>query len=184
MSTFDKNTLKKKVEATIENYKKNLSTIKTRVSGDILDAVIIEAYGDKKPLSSIASITVRGQELWVTSWDKSLTSAIVKGIQKSDLNLNPISEPGDLVRVPLPIITTEYRSVLAKSVEHKAEEAKVAVRNVRRHEMDVLKAQQKSKEISEDECKRNTKEVESIISDAIATVEDLCSKKSKEVLSM
>lgn len=179
---YDTKELDKRINLSIENYKKNLFTIKTRISADILDSIRVEVYGDQKPINTIANVSVRGQELLVSPWDKALASPISKAIQTSDLNLSPIVDSKD-VRVPIPTLSQDRRKELVKAVEHKAEESKVAIRNIRRDEIDKIKKMEKDGHMSEDDLKRCTKDIEKIIENSIKEIEKLLKEKSKDLLS-
>ncbi len=180
--SFDKKVFNDKLEQAINKLKDNLGTINTRVSANILNPVRVDAYGDMKPLNQVASINVSGTNaLSVQPWDKSLVSAIIKAIQTSGLNLNPISDSGN-VRVPIPQMTEDRRKELANLCKQYLEQAKIAMRNIRNAERESIKAMQVAKEISEDDLKRQEKELQKIFDEQNIAIEKLADAKAKEIL--
>jgi ribosome recycling factor len=181
--SFDKKAFALKLEQAVNKLKDNLGTINTRISANILNPVKVDAYGDLKPLNQVASVNVSGTNaLSVQPWDKSLVSSIIKAIQTSGLNLNPISDAGG-VRVPIPPVTEERRKELANLTKQYLEQAKIAMRNIRNAERDSLKAMQTAKQISEDDFKRQEKELQKIFDEHTQNTEKLAEAKAKDILS-
>jgi len=166
----------------IEAVKREFSMVRTgRANPAILDRVLVEYYGDKVPVKQVGTITApEPRLLMVQPWDKAMIKAIVDAITSSDLGLNPISD-GNLLRIPLPQLTTERRQELAKQVAHRAEECRVAVRNVRRETVDRLRAMQRNGDISEDDLHRFQEQVQKITDTHIAQIGQLEKTKEREI---
>ena len=180
--SFDKNDFTKKLDQSIKKFSEDLSTINTRVTANILNPVRVDAYGDMKPLNQIANVTILGSStLVVQPWDKSLQTAIVKAIQTSGLGLNPAAD-GGTIKVPIPQITEERRKELATQSKNFLESAKIAMRNIRNHERDRLKNEEKNKAISEDDFKRMEKELQKIFDGEIEKAENLLQQKNKDII--
>ena len=181
--SFNKNDFLKKLENSITKYRDDLASINVRISANILNPVRVDAYGEMKPLSQVANISVSGASvLNVQAWDKALATAVVKAIQTSGLGLNPVVD-GANIKVPVPPITEERRKELSLLAKNYLENAKIAMRNIRNHERDRLKAQEKAKEISEDDFKRAEKELQKVFDSEIEKAEKLCGDKTREILA-
>jgi ribosome recycling factor len=155
-----------------------------RASGSILDKVTVEYYGSPTPLNQIASVSAPEAQLLVVSpYDKSALNAIEKAIRSADLGFNP-SNDGVVIRVPFPPLTEERRKELVKLCRHYAEEARVAVRNIRRDANDHFKRQEKDHEISEDELRRLEAEVQKATDAHIAEVDELLKRKEAEIMEV
>lgn len=155
-----------------------------RASGSILDKVSVEYYGVPTPINQIASFSSPEAQLLVVSpYDKTALNAIEKAIRASDLGLNP-SNDGVVIRVPFPALNEERRKELVKLCRHYAEEARVAVRNIRRDVNDHLKRQQKEGEISEDEQRRQEAESQKITDAHIAKIDDMVKRKEAEIMEV
>ena len=154
-----------------------------RAHPDILDSVQVSYYGSDTPLSQLANVTVEeGRSLIISPWEKPMIGEIEKAIMKSDLGLNP-SNNGDTIRVPMPALTEETRKEYTKQAKAEAENARVAIRNIRRDANSDFKELEKEKEISEDEQRRAEDQVQKITDKHIATVESSFQAKEADLLS-
>jgi ribosome recycling factor len=155
-----------------------------RASGSILDKVTVEYYGTQTPLKQIASVSAPEPQLVLVSpYDKSALNAIEKAIRSADLGFNP-SNDGVVIRVPFPPLTEERRKELVKLCKHYAEEARVAVRNIRRDVNDHLKHQEKDHDISEDELRRLEGEVQKTTDAHIAEIDEMVKHKEAEIMEV
>ena len=163
----------------------NFSEIRAgRANPAILNKVQVEYYGAMSPLSQIASISVPEARLIVIQpWDKSLLSQIVRAIEMSDIGINPMND-GQVIRLSFPELTEERRKDLVKDVRKLSEESKVAIRNIRRDEMDLVKTQLKNSEISEDEAKADENKIQKKTDDYVAKIEEITAKKEKEIMTV
>ena len=169
----------------VENLKSNLGKLRTgRAHTGILDHVQVEYYGSPVPVSQVSNITlVDARTLSVQVWEKSMSGPVEKAIRESDLGLNPISM-GDNIRVPMPALTEERRRDLTKVAKGEGEDAKVAVRNIRREANDALKKLVKDKEISEDDERRMQDEVQKLTDKHVAEVDKLVAQKEAEIMTI
>ena len=155
-----------------------------RASASIFDKVKVDYYGQETPLNQVASVSVPEARLVVIQpWDKSLLSGIEKAIQKSDLGLNP-SNDGKLLRINFPPLTQDRRKELAKQAKNLAENARIAVRNVRRDGMEEIKKLQKAGTISEDEQKDGETKLQKMTDSHIAQINDIAAAKEKEIMEV
>lgn len=175
--------LKLKLSKSIEFLKSELSQIRTgRASPSLIESVFVEAYDSKMSVKELGTITVMdSQNLVVSPWDKSLLKPIAKAIRESGLGLNPIDEP-DRVRIPVPALTEERRTELAKIVSVKVEECKNSLRNVRQDAMKYVEKEFADKNISEDEKFSQKEEVEKTLKTFIEQADELGEAKKKELL--
>ena len=154
-----------------------------RAHPDILDSVQVSYYGSDTPLSQLANVTVEeGRSLIISPWEKPMIGEIEKAIMKSDLGLNP-SNNGDTIRVPMPPLTEETRKEYTKQAKAEAENARIAIRNIRRDANSDFKELEKEKEISEDEQRRAEEQVQKITDKHIATIESSFHAKEADLLS-
>ncbi|MFN3505004.1 MAG: ribosome recycling factor [Caldimicrobium sp.] len=176
--------LKKKMQKTIQNLKEELSHIRTsRASISLLEGIKVDCYGQKMSIPQIASINiVEGKILIIQPWDPSLTKEIERAIQKSDLGVNPTSD-GKTIKLVFPPLTEEKRKELVKVAQKIGEEAKIAIRNLRRDILEKFKSAKKNKEISEDDYIKLEKEVQKIHDEFIKSVEKILAEKEKEILT-
>lgn len=174
-----------KMKKTLESVKKEFHTIRTgRASAAILDKIVVEYYGAEVPLKQIANIsTPDARLLLIQAFDKSSISSIEKAIQKSDLGLNPAVD-GAVIRLSIPALTEERRKELVKVVKKKAEEGKVAVRNIRREFNDELKALEKGEKLPEDEMKRAQDNIQKITDRYIKELDEALAGKEKEIMEV
>jgi ribosome recycling factor len=181
--------IKKNTEAkmakSIEALKNDLHKIRTgRAHPGILDQVQVDYYGSLVPISQVANVTLLdARTISVQPWEKALGPKIEKAIRESDLGLNPSSQ-GDVIRVPTPALTEERRRDLTKVVRNEGEDAKVAVRNLRRDANEQAKKLAKDKEISEDDERRSLEEVQKLTDRVVAEVDRMVSAKEAEILAV
>lgn len=175
--------VKRRMDTTIEFVRKELSGVRTgRASVTILDPVQVEAYGSMMPMNQVAQLSIPEPSMIVAQpFDPSLTSAIERAIQKSNLGLNPSSD-GKVIRIPLPVLTEERRKEMSKLVHKYAEEGRNAVRQVRRDANDKLKKLLKDSTISEDDERRGLDEVQKITDQHVAMIDEMQKKKDVELL--
>ena len=172
-----------RMDKCVEAFKTQISKIRTgRASPSLLDGIVVEYYGTPTPLQQVGNVTVpEPRMIQIAPWEKSLIKAIEKAIMASDLGLNPNSAGSD-IRVPLPPLTEERRKDLTKIVRGEAEQARVAVRNVRRDANDKVKALLKDKEISEDDDRRSQDDVQKLTDAAIKKIEAALADKEAELM--
>ena len=180
-----KKTAEGKMGKSIEAFKNELHKIRTgRAHPGLLDQVHVDYYGSMVPISQVANVTLLdARTISVQPWEKGMGPKIEKAIRESDLGLNP-SSLGDLLRVPMPALTEERRKELTKVVRHAGEEAKIAVRAVRREANDHLKKLLKDKEVPEDDERRAQDEVQRLTDRVIAEIERLVQSKEAEVMAV
>ena len=186
MSSADiKKNAEQKMLKSIEAFKTELGKIRTgRAHPGILDQVNVEYYGSMVPLSQVANVTlVDARTISVQPWEKGMGAKIEKAIRESDLGLNPAAQ-GDLIRVPMPPLTEERRKELTKVVRNAGEDAKVAVRNLRRDANEQAKKLLKDKAITEDEDRRSQDDVQKLTDKTIAEIDKLVQGKEAEVLAV
>lgn len=153
-----------------------------RAHPSLLEQISVSYYGTDTPLNQVANIAVDdGRTLSVTPWEQQIIPEIEKAIQNSELGLNPVTA-GKVIRVPLPDLTEERRKTLARLVKQEAEQARVAVRNVRRDVISDLKALQKEKEITKDDERRGEQEIQQITDKHIADIDKVSEEKQKEIM--
>ena len=174
-----------KMARSIESFKTDLQKIRTgRAHPGILDQVHVDYYGSMVPISQVANVTLLdSRTISVQPWEKGMGAKIEKAIRESDLGLNPASQ-GDLLRVPMPALSEERRKDLTKVVRHAGEEARIAVRNVRRDANEHAKKLLKDKEISEDDERRSLDELQRLTDRSIAEIDRLTSAKEAEILAV
>src|SRR5688572_21327733 len=178
-------TAEQKMAKTIESFKGELQKIRTgRAHPGLLDQVHVDYYGSMVPISQVANVTLLdARTISVQPWEKGMGAKIEKAIRESDLGLNPASQ-GDLLRVPMPALTEERRKDLTKVVRHEGEEAKVAVRNLRRDANEHLKKLLKDKQVAEDEERRAQDEVQKLTDRTVAEIDKVVHTKEAEVLAV
>ena len=171
------------MEKSIVAFKNELNRIRTgRASLSILDDIRVDYYGTLTPLNQMASLSVPESRLiTIQPWDVSIIKEIEKAILKSDLGLTP-SNDGKLVRISIPALTEERRKQLAKVVQKKGEEHKIAVRNIRRDSNDLLKGLKKDSDISEDDAFRAQDQVQKITDEHTKRMDEICKEKEQEIL--
>ncbi|MHA7834007.1 MAG: ribosome recycling factor [Algiphilus sp.] len=176
---------KHRMKRAIEVLENEYAKLRTgRANASLLDHVRVDYYGTEVPISQAANVVAEdARTITITAWEKSMTAVIEKAIINSDLGLNP-NTAGTVIRINLPPLTEERRKELAKVVRHEAENARVAVRNIRRDANQSVKELVKEKMISEDDEKRAENEIQKITDDHIAQIESVMAAKEKETLSV
>lgn len=174
-----------KMKRTIESLRDDLSKLRTgRASTGILEHVMVDYYGSPTPISQVANLGVAdARTITVQPWDRKMIPVIEKAILTADLGLNPAAF-GDMVRVPVPPLTEERRREICKVVRGDGEDAKVAIRNLRRDANEHVKKLEKAKEVSEDEQSRSEKEIQKMTDKYIAEVDQIVAAKEKEVMTV
>jgi ribosome recycling factor len=186
MSTADiRKTAEQKMGKSVESFKNELHKIRTgRAHPGLLDQVHVDYYGSTVPISQIANVTLLdARTISVQPWEKGMGAKIEKAIRESDLGLNPASQ-GDLIRVPMPALTEERRKDLTKVVRNAGEDARIAVRSVRRDANEQLKKMLKDKLVPEDEERRAQDEVQRLTDRTIAEIDRLVQGKEAEVMAV
>jgi ribosome recycling factor len=176
---------KKRMTGALQSLTKEFSRLRTgRASSTLIEPIMAEYYGNPTPISQIASVSVPdARTITIQPWDKAAFGAVEKAILKSDLGLNPVND-GKMIRISMPPLTEERRKDLVKLAKKFTEEAKVAVRNVRRDLNEGLKKLQKDKDITEDEERKLTAEVQKLTDETIKKCDETFSVKEKEILEM
>ena len=174
-----------RMNKSLEALKTDLGKIRTgRAHAGILDHVMVDYYGNPTPLPQVANVTLLdGRTLGVSPWEKKMVSTVEKAIRDSDLGLNPATQ-GEIVRVPMPPLTEERRRDLIKVVKHEGENAKVAVRNVRRDANTHLKDLLKQKKVSEDDERRAQEEVQKLTDKFIAEIDKALQVKEADLMAV
>lgn len=180
-----KKTAEQKMKKSIEALKNDLGKVRTgRAHTGLLDHVTVDYYGTPTPIPQVANVTlVDGRTIGVAPWDKKMGPAIEKAIRDSDLGLNP-SSMGDLVRVPMPALTEERRRDLIKVVRHEGENARVAVRNVRRDAIHQLKELLKQKQVAEDDEHRAQDDIQKLTDRYIAEIDKALQAKEADLIAI
>jgi len=180
-----KATAEQKMARSIESFRNDLQKIRTgRAHPGILDQVHVEYYGSQVPISQVANVSLLdARTISVQPWEKGTGPKLEKAIRESGLGLNPSSQ-GDLLRIPMPALTEERRRELTKVVRHASEEAKIAVRNLRRDANDHAKRLTKDKEISEDEERRSLDDLQKLTDRTIAEIDRINSAKEAEIMAV
>jgi ribosome recycling factor len=174
-----------RMQKALEALKREFASVRSgKASTALLDGIKVDYYGTLTPLPQVANISAPDARLLVIHpWEKKLIPEIVKAIQKSDLGLNPQSDP-NVIRLPIPPLTEERRKDLVKLVKKVAEEGKVAIRNIRRDANDAFKKAEKDKTISEDESRKAQDKVQEITDEHIEKIEEILKKKEQEVMEV
>ena len=174
-----------RMNKTLASYKENLSTIRAgRATPDVLKKIEVDYYGAPTPISSIAEIKVTdARTLTITAWDKSAMKGIEKGILTSDLGIHPQND-GSCIRLTFPPMTEERRKELSKQVSKLGEDAKVAIRNIRRDANDKTKDMKKKSEMTEDEAKSSDKAIQDLTDKFIKEIDGVTAAKTKEIMEI
>jgi ribosome recycling factor len=174
-----------KMQKSIEALKHDLAKVRTgRAHAGILDHVMVDYYGSQTPIPKVANVAViDARTIGVTPWEKKMVSAIEKAIRESDLGLNPAAH-GDVVRVPMPALTEERRKELTKVVKHEGENAKIAVRNLRRDANTALKDLLKNKTVSEDQERKAQDDIQKLTDKFVSEIDKLLAAKETELMAV
>ena len=182
MNTSD---LKRRMQGALDSLATEFQGLRTgRASADLLTPIQVDAYGAQMPLNQVASVAVpEPRMLSVTVWDNSMTKSVEKAIRESDLGLNPMTE-GNVLRIPLPELNEERRNELTKVAGKYAEQARIAIRNVRRDGMDTLKRQEKDGEIGQDELHKGQDAIQKLTDDFVGKVDSSLADKEKDIMQI
>ena len=174
-----------KMNASVDHLVRELAAIRAgRANTAVLDRVAVDYYGSPTPINQIAAVAVaEARILTITPWDRSMLKPISKAIQTSDIGINPIDD-GQVIRLVFPAPTEERRKQLTKDVQKQGEEAKIAVRNVRRDAMDKFKAQKKAGELTEDDQKKLEDETQKLTDKYVKQIDEICANKNKEIMEV
>lgn len=174
-----------RMNKSLDSLRHELAKIRTgRAHPSLLEHVTVDYYGSEVPIGQAASVTVEdARTLSVTPWDKSMVEPIEKAILKSDLGLNPTTA-GQVIRIPLPPLTEERRIELGKVVHHEGENAKIAIRNIRRDAIHHFKELLRDKDISEDEERKSEHDVQEVTDLAVKRVDEIVAEKEQELLEI
>src|SRR4051812_17577701 len=183
--SFSIDEMKTRMQKSIASLRDELTGLRTgRASASLLEPVMVEAYGTRMPLQQVATVTVpEARMLQVSVWDRSMAPAVDKAIRNSGLGLNPSTE-GATIRVPLPELNEERRRELTKVAHNYAEQAKVAIRHIRRDGMDLLKKLEKDGVISQDDSRTNSDLVQKATDTAITDVDQILAAKEQEIMQV
>ena len=182
---FQKDNYSQKMTKTIEVFKKELSSLRTgRANANMLDLVKVDVYGQKMPINQLGTITTpEPRMINIQVWDLNNVNLIDSSIKKSELGLNPQID-GQLIRLPIPDLSEERRNEMKKIIKSMGEKCKVSIRNIRREANDNLKNLLKKKEISEDDEKKNEKEIQVLTDNHINLIDERVSSKEKEIMTI
>jgi ribosome recycling factor len=180
-----KKSAQERMNKSIETLRADLGKVRTgRAHTGILDHITVDYYGAPTALTQIANVTlIDARTIGVQPWEKKMLSAVEKAIRDSDLGLNPSSQ-GDMIRVPTPALTEERRKEMVKLVKNEAEDAKIAIRNIRRDANESLKKLVKEKACSEDDERRASEEIQKLTDKFVIDVDKMVAEKEKEVLTV
>ena len=185
MADPDLSDITRRMDGAQEALRKEFSGLRTgRASAALLEPVMVDAYGANMPLNQVGSVSVpEPRMVTVQVWDRSLVGAVEKAIRGAGLGLNPASD-GQLIRVPIPALSEERRIELTKIAGKYAEQARIAVRNVRRDGMEMLKRMEKANELSEDDHRLWADEIQSLTDEHIKGIDEALSQKEEEILQV
>ena len=185
MAVLEMKDLDKRMNGALDVLAKEFAGLRTgRASPNLLDPIMVDAYGSMVPINQVAGVSVpEPRMLMVTVWDATVTKAVEKAIRESDLGLNPMTE-GNVLRVPLPELNEERRHELQKVAGKYAEAARVAIRNVRRDGMDHIKKAEKDSEISKDDAHRMSDQIQKATDEHIKKVDEALATKEQEIMQV
>ena len=183
--SYDLKDLQRRMEGAIGAFKHDLASLRTgRASSNLLDAVQVPAYGSTVPINQVANVTVpEPRMISVSIWDKSMVSAVDRAIREANLGFNPIVD-GTTLRIPLPELNEQRRKELVKVAHGYAENARVAARHVRRDGMDALKKAEKDGDISEDDHRKRSDQVQKLTDETIGQIDGLLATKEAEIMQV
>ena len=178
----DLDDLERRMEGAVSVLRTELSGLRTgRASANLLDPIMVEAYGSKMPINQVGTVSVpESRMVSIQVWDQALVGAVDRAIRESSLGLNPVME-GNLLRIPIPELNAERRQELVKVAHTYAEGAKVAVRHVRRDGMDTLKKLEKDSDISQDDSKHQAEQIQDLTDGKIKAIDELLATKEDEI---
>ena len=182
-TTFDLADVKRRMQGAVQSFKGDLASLRTgRASANVLDPIQVEAYGARTPLTQLATVSVpEARLLSVQVWDRSMVNAVEKAIRESDLGLNPQTE-GQVLRIRIPELNEQRRKEMVKVAHKYAEEAKIAVRHVRRDGIDLIKKLEKDGHLPKDDVQRQSDLVQKATDQHIGEIDQALASKEKEIL--
>ena len=182
MNEINKDDLVKRMDGAINSFSSDLIGLRTgRASTNMVDGILVDAYGQKMPIDQVGSISVpEARMISIQVWDKGLVIAVEKAIHESGLGLNPQAD-GELIRIPIPELNEERREELSKIAGKYAEQSRIAIRNVRRDGMDEIKKIEKEGSVGKDRAKDLEGEVQELTDDYIKRIDDILSQKESEI---
>lgn len=185
MTDFNLSDYRKRMDGALDALRKEFAGLRTgRANAALLDGIVVNAYGSEMPINQVGSVSVpEARMLTVSVWDKSMVSAVEKALRQSHLGLNPVVD-GTTLRIPMPPLTEERRRDLTKVAGTYAENAKIAVRNVRRDAMNTLKRLEKDGDMSENEQKAHEKDVQTATDDLVSKIDEALTHKSEEIMQV
>jgi len=185
MADLDIQDIERRMKGAVDTLKHEFAGLRTgRASTAMLDPVTVDVYGTQMPLNQVATVSVpEARMLSVQVWDPNNVSAVEKAIRNSGLGLNPMTE-GNLLRVPVPELNEERRREINKVAAKYAEQARIAVRNVRRDGMDEIKQMEKDGELSQDEAKRRSDQVQKLTDDFVDQIDSMLQSKEQEIMQV
>ncbi|MBX9910729.1 MAG: ribosome recycling factor [Beijerinckiaceae bacterium] len=184
-TTFDLADVKRRMDGAVTSFKGDLASLRSgRASANMLDPIMVEAYGARTPLSQLATVSVpEARLLSVQVWDRSMVNAVEKAIRESDLGLNPQTE-GAVLRIRIPELNEQRRKEMVKVAHKYAEESKIAVRHVRRDAIDIIKKVEKDGDFTKDDVTRQSDLVQKATDQHIVEIDQALAAKEKEILSV
>ena len=185
MAEIDLDDIERRMDGALDSLGREFSGLRTgRASANLLDPVMVEAYGSQMPMNQVGTVSApEARLLTVQVWDQGLVKAVERAIMDSELGLNPQTE-GNLIRIPIPDLSEERRMELKKVAGRYAEQAKVAVRNVRRDGMDTLKQMERDGEISQDEQKSQSDDIQKLTDGHISKIDEALETKETEIMQV
>ena len=181
----EQKTAESRMQKAVDRLVTDYSEIRAgRANPNVLDKVMVDYYGTPTPINQVGSVSVaEARILVIQPWDKGLLNPIMKAIQASDIGINPQND-GNVIRLTFPQLTEERRKELAKGIAKRGEEAKVAVRNIRRDEMDVLKKAKKANELTEDDLRDKEEKLQKLTEKICQKIDEISDNKTKEIMSV
>ena len=185
MAEFDFDDIKRRMDGAIASLKSDLAGLRPgRASPNLLDPITVDAYGSPMPINQVANISVPEPRLVTVSvWDKQMVGKVERAIRESNLGLNPVTD-GTMLRIPLPELNEQRRKELVKVAHQYGEQAKVAVRHVRRDGMDLLKKLEKDGDISQDDSRQMSDRVQKMTDESVAEIDKTLSAKESEIMQV
>lgn len=181
----EQKTAESRMQKAVDRLVTDYSEIRAgRANPNVLDKVMVDYYGTPTPINQVGSVSVaEARILVIQPWDKGLLNPIMKAIQSSDIGINPQND-GNVIRLTFPQLTEERRKELAKGISKRGEEAKVAVRNIRRDEMDALKKAKKANELTEDDLRDEEEKLQKLTDKICKQIDEISNNKTKEIMSV
>ena len=184
-NSIDFNDMQRRMDGAISAYRNDLASLRTgRASANLLDPIHVDAYGTSMPVNQVATVTVpEPRMISVSVWDKQMVGAVDRAIRESNLGFNPIMD-GTTLRIPLPELTEDRRRQLVKIAHQYAEQARVAVRHVRRDGMEQIKKAEKDGDISQDDSRVHSDRTQKLTDDTIGSIDSLLAEKEAEIMQV